>query len=124
MPRVEVIFFQEAEGGTPLLVEWLDSLPEKARLKCLVRLKRLEDLGHELRRPEADYLRDGIYELRASHQGVHYRMLYFFHGRAAVVLTHGVVKKREVPTKEIDKAILAKEAFEGDPSAHTFEPGR
>ena len=106
MPRVEVIFFQEAEGGTPPLVDWLDSLPEKARLKCLVRLKRLEDLGHELRRPEADYLRDGIYELWASHQGAHYRMLYFFHGRAAVVLTHGVVKEREVPTKEIDKAIL------------------
>jgi hypothetical protein len=31
----------------------------KAQQKCLARLKRLEDLGHELRRPEADYLRDG-----------------------------------------------------------------
>jgi phage-related protein len=81
-------------------------------------------LGHELRRPEGDYLRDGIYELRASYQGVHYRMLYFFHGRVAVVLTHGVVKEREVPTKEIDKAIRAKGAFEGDPSAHTFRPAR
>jgi hypothetical protein len=51
-------------------------------------------------------------------------MLYFFHGRAAVVLTHAVVKEREVPTKEIDKALGAKEAFEGDPSAHTFKPRR
>ncbi|MGD1101815.1 MAG: type II toxin-antitoxin system RelE/ParE family toxin [Terriglobia bacterium] len=124
VPIVEVIFFQEAEGKTPPLIEWLDELPQKARLKCLVRLKRLEDLGHELRRPEGDYLRDGIYELRASYQGVHYRMLYFFHGRVAVVLTHGVVKEREVPTKEIDKAIRAKGAFEGDPSAHTFRPAR
>ncbi|MGA2609867.1 MAG: type II toxin-antitoxin system RelE/ParE family toxin [Terriglobia bacterium] len=92
--------------------------------KCLVRLKRLEDLGHELRRPEADYLRDGIYDLRASYQGVHYRMLYFFHGRSVVVLTHGVVKEREVPAKEIDRAIRAKDAFVRDPSTHTFKPER
>lgn len=124
MPTVEVIFFQEAEGRTPPFIEWLDSLPKKACVKCLVRLKRLEDLGHELRRPEADYLRDGIYELRASYQGVHYPMLYFFHGRSAVVLSHGVVKEREVPTREIDKAIRAKEAFEANPTSHTFKPGR
>jgi len=124
MPTVEVIFFQEAAGTTPPLIQWLDGLPRKARLKCLVRLKRLEDLGHELRRPEADYLRDGIHELRASYQGVHYRMLYFFHERSAVVLSNGVVKEREIPPKEIDKAIRAKEAFEVDPSTHTFKPGR
>jgi phage-related protein len=124
VPTVEVIFFQEAKGRTPPLIEWLDDLPQKARVKCLARLKRLEDLGHELRRPEADFLRDGIYELRASHQGVHYRMLYFFHGRSAVVLTHGVVKEQEVPKKEIDRGIRAMRAFEGNPSAHTFTPGR
>jgi phage-related protein len=124
VPAVEVIIFQETEEKTPPLVEWLDGLPEKARLKCLVRLKRLEDLGHELRRPEADYLRDGIYELRASYQGVHYRMLYFFHGRSVVVLTHGVVKEREVSTEEIDRAIRARDAFVLDPSAHRFKPER
>lgn len=78
MPPTTVIFFQEGLGQRPPLIDWLDSLPEKAQQKCLARLKRLEDFGHELRRPEADYLRDGIYELRASYQGVHYRMLYFF----------------------------------------------
>jgi phage-related protein len=101
VPTVDVLFFQEAEGKTPPLIEWLDVLPPKARVKCLVRLKRLEDFGHELRRPEADFLRDGIYELRASYQGVHYRMLYFFHGRAAVVLTHGVVREQEVPARAV-----------------------
>jgi phage-related protein len=88
-----------------------------------VRLKRLEDLGHELRRPEADYLRDGIYELRASLQGVHYRMLYFFHGGLAVVVTHGIIKEREVPSSEIDRAVRAKAAFERNPNGHTFRPG-
>lgn len=124
MPNVEVIFFQEAQGRTPPLIEWLYEIPTKARIKCLARLKRLEDLGHELRRPEADYLRDGIYELRASLQGVHYRMLYFFHGRSSVVLTQGMVKEREVPAKEIDRALRAKVAFERDPNPHTFRPGR
>jgi len=89
-----------------------------------VRLKRLEDLGHELRRPEADFLRDGIYELRASYQGVHYRMLYFFYGGKAVVVTHGLAKEREVPKQEIDKAIRAQSAFGLNPAAHTFKPGR
>jgi len=67
MPPTQIIFYREEHGGVPLL-DWLDGLPDKARLKCLARLQRLEMLGHELRRPEADYLRDGIYELRASFQ--------------------------------------------------------
>jgi hypothetical protein len=41
-----------------------------------------------------DYLRDDIYELRASHQGIHYRMLYFFHGTAAIIVSHGLIKER------------------------------
>ena len=122
MPAVEVIFYQHAPGKTPPLIEWLDALSPKARVKCLARLKRLEDRGHELRRPEADFLRDGIRELRASYQGVHYRMLYFFHGTNIVVVTHGIVKEREVPAQEIERAVRAKSAFELNPDAHTFKP--
>lgn len=33
-------------------------------------------MGHELRRPEADFLRDGIYELRTSLGVLHHRILY------------------------------------------------
>ncbi len=36
----EVIFFQEGEGKTPPLIEWLDGLPLKLQQKCLARLKR------------------------------------------------------------------------------------
>ncbi len=97
-------------------------MPPNVQLKCLARLKRLEDLGHELRRPEADYLRDGIYELRASYQGVHYRMLYFFYGKLGAVVSHGLVKEREVPPREIDLAIRRKTQFESDPKRHTFRP--
>ncbi|HTS78080.1 MAG TPA: type II toxin-antitoxin system RelE/ParE family toxin [Bryobacteraceae bacterium] len=54
-------------------------------------------MGHELRRPESDFLRDGIYELRVSLGGVHHRILYFFHGATAAVVSHGLEKERVVP---------------------------
>lgn len=67
---------------------------------------------------EADYLRDGIYELRASLQGVNNRILYFFHGSLAAVVSHGIVKERVVPPKEIDRAIERKRLFELNPAKH------
>ena len=71
MPKTKVILYCEEDGSCPFL-EWIEQLPVKAQDKCLVRVERLRGLGHELRRPEADLLRDGIYELRASMMGIHY----------------------------------------------------
>lgn len=121
MPRVDLVAYQEDDGTAPLL-EWLEELVPKARAKCRVRLGRLAELGHELRRPEADYLRDDIYELRTKHQKVNLRMLYFFQGRTAVVVSHGFDKQQaKVPDSEIDLAIRRKKAFEASPEAHTYE---
>ena len=78
-------------------------------------------MGHELRRPEADFLRDGIYELRVSLQGVHHRILYFFHGAVAAVVSHGLAKERVVPPKEIARAMERKSRFEANPRRHTYE---
>ena len=83
-------------------IEWFDKLPAKVQDKCYLRLERLREMGHELHRPEADFLRDGIYELRVSLGGVHHRILYFFHGAMAAVVSHGLVKERVLPSKEID----------------------
>jgi len=74
-----------------------------------------------LRRPEADFLRDGIYELRVSHRGVHHRILYFFHGAIAAVVSHGLVKERAVAPREINRAIERKKRFEANPPRHTYE---
>ena len=63
MPRTEVVFFKDHEKSVPVL-DWLDGLPRKVQNKCYVKVERLEELGHELRRPEADMLEQGIYELR------------------------------------------------------------
>lgn len=48
-------------------------------------------------------------------------MLYFFHGNTAVVLTHGLTKEKEVPDKEIDRAVRLKKNFDADPQRHTFQ---
>ncbi|MPZ18101.1 MAG: type II toxin-antitoxin system RelE/ParE family toxin [Luteitalea sp.] len=117
MPPTTVLIFCERDGTVPLLA-WLDKIPTKARLKCRVRLGRLAELGHELRRPEADFLRDGIYELRVSFGGVNYRMLYFFHEGRAVV-SHGLTKEAAVPPIEIDRTLGHRRAFTADPARHT-----
>jgi phage-related protein len=86
------------------------------------RLGLLADQGHQLRRPAADYLRDGIYELRAKAGRIQYRMLYFFHGRAAVVISHGITKQQAaVPPIEIERALRRKQTFEADPPRHTHK---
>ena len=116
-----VVFFQEEDGTTPLL-KWLDSLPPPAQDKCTERIERLREFGHRLRRPEADYLRDGIHELRVKHERINYRMLYFFHGQHAIVLSHGLIKQQSaVPPREIKRALIRKRAFERDPKRHTLE---
>ena len=78
----------------------------------MVRIQRLASRGHELRRPNCDFLRDGIYELRFAHRHVNYRVLYFFDGRRAV-LSHGIVKERRVPDREIDLAVRRKQQWGG-----------
>lgn len=102
-------------------MDWFDLLPGKALDKCRVKLERLRALGHELRRPEADYLRDGIYELRVRVGGVNYRMLYFFHENIAAVVAHGLTKESRVPSKDIDQAVEAKRSFVKDPRRHTYQ---
>ena len=120
MPQTKIILFRADDGTVPFL-DWFAAIPDKVQDKCRVRLERLQQLGHEIRRPEADFLRDGIYELRVGLQGVNYRMLYFFHGREAVVVSHGIVKERVVPPKEIDLALKRKARFAADPPGHTYE---
>lgn len=118
MPKTTVVLYREADGSCPFL-DWYGELPVKAQAKCLLRLERLRELGHELRRPEADYLRDGIYELRVRFQRVQFRVLYFFHGTMAAVVSHGIAKEGAVPAKEIDRAIDRKKRFEANPVKHS-----
>jgi phage-related protein len=118
MPRTEVVFY--AEDGKAPVREWLRTLPVKAQIKCLAYLSQLEIRGHELRRPVADLLREGIYELRPSYAGVHYRILYFFAGKDVVVIAHGLIKEAAVPAADIGRALLRRKKFEANPKAHAM----
>jgi hypothetical protein len=51
-----VVLYREEDGSCPF-IEWFDKLPAKVQDKCYLRLERLREMGHELRRPEADILR-------------------------------------------------------------------
>jgi phage-related protein len=125
MPQVDLVFYKDADGDVPVL-EWLREVQQRnkrAFAKCVARLRRLADLGHDLRRPEADILRDEIYELRAKQGHVNYRILYFFHGRGMAVLANGLTKKDKVPDGEIDRAVERKKAFRQNPEGHSHYQG-
>jgi phage-related protein len=120
MPEVEIRFFKEDNGSAPCY-EWLQSLSEKEQDRCQAALERLEEYGRDLRRPHTENLGNGIWELRIRIGNLRYRILYFFHGRKAVVLSHGITKKSGViPPAEIERAKWRKERFEKDPEGRTW----
>lgn len=123
MPTTQVVFYKDDDGTAPAY-EGLRALrtrgQRKPLAKCQVRIERLAEMGHELRRPEAEYLRDGIYELRATFRRVHYRILYFFHGQRVAVLSHLITKKDKVPDTQIDRAIVHMNKFDSAPEKHTL----
>jgi phage-related protein len=129
MPPTEVQAFRDQNGEIPVQ-EWLDDIEQrepKAYQKCLARILELSSKGYEMRRPQADLLRQGIYELRATFSGTHYRMLYFFFGKSCIAVSHGITKEDRVPPKEIDLAIARMKLVKADPlkytSAFDFEDG-
>lgn len=121
MPATEVRVFQDARKVAQVL-EWLDSLERReptAYAKCLERMLALSKQGHRLRRPHADYLRDGVYELRARFHRNQYRMLYFFVGKIAVLSNACKKPGNRVPAIEIERAIENPMLAETDLNLHT-----
>ena len=118
MPITEVFLYAERNGTVPALV-WLDEVPDNAKDKLFYRVHRLEQAGHELRRPEADFLRAGIYELGVRSQRVNYRLLYFFHQGAAII-AHGCTKEGAVKDVDIERALERRSRYEMNPKGHRY----
>lgn len=121
MPATELNYYMESDGGVPVR-DWLWDLRARnprAFAKCAAKIVRLAALGYELRRPDADLLRDGIYELRAREGRVNYRILYFFHGRNIAFLAHALTKEDKVPAGDIERALQRRQALIRNPDAHT-----
>lgn len=122
MPATEVLFYQDDDERVPVL-DWLHALrvrEERAFRKCFGLIRLLTQSGHELRRPHADMLRDGVYELRTRVGNVNYRILYGFVGKDIALLTAGFTKEKKLRSKEIERAIVRIEKYKANPEAHGF----
>jgi len=60
---------------------------------------------------------------RSGHRMIgSYRLLYFFAGKGAAVLSRGTTKEREVPNREIERAIERKNKVEANFERYAFKP--
>lgn len=108
-------------GNEVPALDYLESLSRRAQTRTLLLLELLQREGYRLRRPQADFLEDGIYELRVDEGNIHHRFLYFFHGQNVVILTHGLRKERQVPPREIERAKSLRTVYLSDPASHSLE---
>lgn len=123
MPKTAVKFYRDGDGSVPVL-DWLMDLARrkpKAYDKCVYLLDLLGEFGSELRRSRADYLRDGIYELRTIVGNVNYRILYGFVGKNVALLAAGLTKEKTVPAKAIDAAVMCVAKFKANPTKHGYD---
>lgn len=122
MPMTEVYFYKEDDDSVPVL-DWLlelHSKNERAARKCFSLIKLLRQLGSELRRPRADLLRDGVYELRTEVGKVNYRILFGFVGKNVALLAGALTKEKAVPRGEIDTAVARIAKYKRHPTKHQF----
>ena len=119
MPKTDVVIYQEGPEKVPLL-EWLDGLSAKVQDKCTTKIELLQENGYGLRRPHCDLLKQGIRELRVRYGNVHYRVLYAFVDKSAVLISHGCTKVKKVPQREIDRALRNLKQYKQNPKAHTY----
>lgn len=123
MPKTTIYFFRDVDGRVPFL-EWLEELEDRqprAFAKCLYMLDLLRQFGHELRRPQSDMLRGGVYELRTRVGRVNYRILYGFVGQDLVLVSHGITKESSVPDSEIDLAVSRLALYRREPKRYVSE---
>ena len=103
-----VYFFIDEDGRSPV-EELMQELTQKEDMKIRAYLKILKEYGHNLRRPIADYLGEGIYELRP---GPH-RVFYFFFMKDSAILLHMLRKKTDkIPLNDLNLCIKRKKEVE------------
>ena len=96
------IYYFVDERGYNFVKEFIDNLPTKEQAKIFAYITELKNQGHNLRRPLADYLGNGIYELRPKDS----RIFYFFFLKDSAVLVHVIKKKTDKIPKEDLKLCL------------------
>jgi phage-related protein len=104
MHKWKVIFYETDKGKCPVQ-DFIASRSLNNRVKIFALISFLEEKGPNLPRPYADFLEDGIHELRIKLSGDQIRILYFFCYKDFIILAHPFIKKsNKVPISEINKA--------------------
>jgi phage-related protein len=95
------------DGGKPV-DDWLSELAStepKGAAKVVSTIDLLEEHGIDLGMPFARPLEDGLWELRAQHSGVIWRVIYFHWKARTFGLVHAFTKKtKTTPRADIDLA--------------------
>lgn len=108
-----IVEFYEAADGTKPMVAFLDHLNGKLAAKVVHDIGLLKQFGNQLREPYSKYLAEGIFELRTKQSTNITRSFYFFQAGGVIVMTHGIVKKRDAtPIQELNRAIRYKTDWE------------
>jgi hypothetical protein len=116
---IEIRIYCEEDGSCPFK-KWLDKQNYKVAVKASRYIEELGHFGYQLHRPYSENLGNGIYELRPTYQGIHYRILYFFHGREIAIITGGLVKEKRIPEKELNIAVNRMKKYKLDPEKYSI----
>ncbi|OGX14687.1 MAG: hypothetical protein A2166_06250 [Omnitrophica WOR_2 bacterium RBG_13_41_10] len=104
----DTYYYIDEQGYSPVK-EFIFRLNKKEKAKIKAYINELRMLGHNLRRPMADYLGEGIYELRPKHN----RVFYFFYLRTGIVFVHAIHKKtKKIPPSDIQICLKRKNQIE------------
>ena len=104
----DVFYYADERGDSPV-EGFIKSLPIRERAKVLAYINELRKQGNNLRRPMADYLEEGIYELRPKNN----RIFYFFYLKDKAVLLHAIKKKtREIQRNDLNLCLKRKNLIE------------
>ena len=99
-----IYYFVDERGRRPVK-EFIDNLAINERTKVFAYISELLCHGQNLRRPIADYLTEGIYELRPKYN----RIFYFFYFKDSVVLVHAIKKKTAaIPKNDLELCLKRK----------------
>ena len=110
-PQWRIIYYETSDGKCPVQ-EFIDTRKERDQAKMLSWIALLEKRGPHLPRPYADFLEDGIHELRVKLSGDQVRVLYFFCFRDFIILTRVFIKHSDrVPQSQIRQAQKMRDDF-------------
>jgi|SRR5579884_1152509 len=87
-------YYTSPKGDSPI-EQFLASLPEKARNKCLSYIELLREREARLPRNYTGHVRGYLWELRPEWGGVEFRLFYFLGTEQRIFIVHAIIKKSQ-----------------------------